>query len=102
LRNFRSGKPLQEAKKNYHSQAFPEIGDCLKDSGAAFRFGEGLFGCRPLIPGIENKSRFGVIRTSFERRVGSPLTNQHQRFIDSYARYPGSKGRISAESREVG
>lgn len=100
--DFRTRESLQFAKKNHGSQAFPEMRNRLKDSGAAFRFDEGLFGRRPFIRGIADESRSGVIVVFLERCVGSPLAKEHQGFIDSYAGYPGRKSRVFAKSSEVG
>jgi len=73
----------------------------LKDRGAAFRFCESLFRRRPFIRRIEHGRFFGAIVVFLQSCVCSPLAEQHQGVIDSYAGYPGGKGRVFAKSAEV-
>jgi hypothetical protein len=70
-------------------------------SDAEFIFDQGLFRRRPFIRGIEHGRRFGVIVVFLQSCVCSPLAEQHQGIIDSYAGYPGGKGRVFAKSAEV-
>jgi hypothetical protein len=73
----------------------------MKDSGAAFRFCEGLFRRRPFIRRIEHGSCFGVIVVFLQACFCSPMAEQHQGVIDSYARYPSGKGGVFAKSADV-
>jgi len=71
-------------------------------SGAEFIVGEGLFGRGSLIGEIEDESPFGFGKSVFWKWfICSPLTEEHQRFIDGYARHPGEKGRVFAKSSKV-
>jgi hypothetical protein len=70
-------------------------------SDAEFIFDQGLFRRRPFIRGIEHGGCFGVIVVFLQSCVCSPLAEQHQGIIDSYAGYPGGKGRVFAKSAEV-
>src|SRR5260370_41407299 len=71
--DFRTRESLQFAKKNHRSQAFPEMRNGLKASGAAFRFDEGLFGRRPFIRAIVDDSRLRGIVVVLERWVVSAM-----------------------------
>lgn len=100
-RRFSIREPLQFVKKNHDAQTFPEMRNCSKDSGPAFAFGEGLFRGRSLIRRLEGGMHFSVIVAFLERCASTPPTDQHQRFIDSYARYPGCERRVFAKSAEI-
>ena len=87
---FSARKPMEFAKKNYASKAFPEASNRLDYSCATLAFDCGLLRRWPLIGGIKGQSRLRVVIAGFAdwgRRPSPP--EHHQRFIDSDASHPG-------------
>src|SRR5262245_22383171 len=88
LSGFHACQPSQFAKEDYASQTFSKMRNCLHHGAAKLFRGQSFFRRRPFVPEIEGERLMVLIAASEGPCDCASPTEQHQRFINGYARQP--------------